>query len=123
MIDSPSLARKLGFKPGLQVAFVNPPDGVDTLIGEENLRHVDLVRSVGSEVDIALFFVRSAEELDRQFPVLASAISKAGMLWVAWPKKSSGVASDLTFDVVQRAGLGYGLVDTKICAIDDIWSG
>ena len=53
----------------------------------------------------------------------SNGLAKAGMLWVAWPKKRSGVLTDLTFDVVQRAGLDHGLVDTKICAIDDTWSG
>src|ERR1051325_134012 len=116
MNKAPSLARKLGLKPGQQVALVNPPDGFAAIIGEENLRQGILVSPGDSELDLALLFVLSDKELGRQFPMLADGLSKAGMLWVAWPKKSSGVETDLTFDVVQRTGLACGLVDTKICA-------
>src|SRR5437879_851457 len=122
MNEAPPLARKLGIKPGLQVSFVNPPDGFGALLGEDSLRHIVHVLPGESEVDLALLFVSSFRELDRELRPLVNGLAKAGMLWVAWPKKRSGVLTDLTFDVVQRAGLDHGLVDTKICAIDDTWS-
>lgn len=70
-----------------------------------------------------LFFVTRRAEPARRFPVVARALEPDGGLWVAWPKKTSGVATDLAFDVVQRIGLDAGLVDNRVCAIDGTWSG
>lgn len=74
-------------------------------------------------LDLLLLFVKSEAELRRVFRKLAATLKPAGMLWVAWPKKGSGVGTDLRFDVVQRTGLKAGLVDTKVCAVDEVWSG
>ena len=74
-------------------------------------------------VDCALLFVKTEKELLKQFGKLTRRLKPAGMLWVAWPKKSSGVETDLSFSNVQAIGLGSGLVDTKICAINETWSG
>jgi hypothetical protein len=68
-------------------------------------------------------FVDREQTLAKQFPILANKLQSNGMIWVAWPKKSSGVATDLVFEKVQRIGLDSGLVDVKICAVDDVWSG
>ena len=73
--------------------------------------------------DLILAFVRTEQELLRKFSPLAAQLSRNGMIWIAWPKKSSSVATDLSFDNVQRTGLDAGLVDVKICAVDEIWSG
>jgi hypothetical protein len=74
-------------------------------------------------LDVIVFFVTRRAELTRRFPVFARALVAYGGLWVAWPKKTSGVATDLTFDAVQDVGLDVGLVDNKVCAIDGTWSG
>jgi hypothetical protein len=73
--------------------------------------------------DVLLFFVTRHAELARRFPAFARAIEWDGGLWVAWPKKTSGVATDLAFEGVQQVGLDCGLVDNKVAAIDDTWSG
>ncbi len=76
-----------------------------------------------SEADVIVWFIMSSRELDK----IASAIERmppaSGMLWVAWPKKASGIVTDVTEDVVRGAALRAGLVDTKVCAIDETWSG
>jgi hypothetical protein len=72
---------------------------------------------------LILAFVSSERELKLKFGPLAAKLQKAGMIWVVWPKKSSGVVTDLTFNNVQRIGLDAGLVDVKICAVNEIWSG
>lgn len=123
MSEPPSLARKLGFKPGFRVTFVNSPAKFDDLVGEDVLSQVEHVTADESDLELGVLFARLASELAGSFSLLADRLSKAGMLWVAWPKKSSGVATDMTFDLVQRTGLDYGLVDTKICAIDETWTG
>ena len=82
-----------------------------------------IVTRVTKPLDIVLLFVLNERALLRDFDKLARKLASNGMIWVAWPKKSSGVATDLSFDRVQRIGLDSGLVDVKICAIDDVWSG
>jgi hypothetical protein len=72
---------------------------------------------------VVLFFVTRRAELARRFPSFVRALETDGGLWVAWPKKTSGVATDLAFDAVQEVGLDAGLVDNKVCAIDATWSG
>lgn len=78
---------------------------------------------VQSSMDLVLFFARSEADLNKNFKKLAAKLNPAGMLWVAWPKKSAGVPTDLSFTVVQKLGLESGLVDTKICAVNEVWSG
>ncbi|HJU65897.1 MAG TPA: DUF3052 domain-containing protein [Gemmatimonadaceae bacterium] len=120
--SSTPLPRKLGIKSGFRVAFLHAPSDFARTLGElpDDVRITTQARS---ESDLAVLFVTSAATLRREFPRLVPRIATDGMLWVAWPKKASGLQTDLTFDVVQRTGLGEGLVDTKICAIDDTWSG
>src|SRR4029077_11061033 len=77
----------------------------------------------GDSYDVILFFTKSRSELQRRFPALMKALDSAGGLWVAWPKKASGVATDITEDVVREIALAAGLVDNKVCAVDEIWSG
>ena len=74
-------------------------------------------------VDFAMMFVKSASELKQQFSRVARLLAPAGMLWVSWPKKASGVASDLGENEVRRIGLEAGLVDVKVCAVNEVWSG
>jgi len=75
------------------------------------------------DLDFVLFFTKSESDLKKTFSKLATKLQPAGMLWVGWPKKASGVASDLSEDVVRKIGLAAGLVDVKVCAIDETWSG
>lgn len=115
------LARKLGIESGAALAIVAPPDGfVDTL---ELPDGVSVRSSARGRLDVVLFFVTRQGELARRFPVFKRALVPDGGLWIAWPKKTSGVATDLTFEPVQAIGLANGLVDNKVAAIDEDWSG
>ena len=116
------LIKKLGIKEGFRVALINSPKDFQQELGDLPPR-VTIMRRSADQLDFILFFTKSAANLGKEVPVLAEQLKKNGMLWVSWPKKSSGVATDLTFDVVQRTGLDAGLVDVKICAVDEIWSG
>jgi|ERR1041385_3796330 hypothetical protein len=116
------LVKKLGIKEGARIAFVNAPDVFNATLGELP-EDVKLMKSTSNSLDFILFFVLSERILARDFAKLAARLTSNGMIWIAWPKKSSGVATDLTFEHVQRIGLTAGLVDVKICAIDDTWSG
>src|SRR5262245_30168164 len=108
------LDRKLGIKPDHAVALVNAPDGFLAYLGPlpEGARATDDPKA---KLDVAVLFVKAAAELKRAFARLAKRLNPAGGLWVAWPKKASGVATDLTEDVVRRVGLDAGLVDNKVC--------
>jgi hypothetical protein len=116
------LVKKLGIKEGSRVAFVNAPNDFQATLGELP-DNVKLMKSATNSLDLILFFVLSERILVRDFAKLAARLTNNGMIWIAWPKKSSGVATDLTFERVQRIGLDAGLVDVKICAIDETWSG
>ena len=114
------LPRKLGLKSGMRWIALNAPPGLESLLaGAPELRRLTRL----ANFDCALAFVTSALMVGRTFEKLAPRLADAGMIWVAWPKKASGVPSNLTEDVVRRAGLAAGLVDVKVCAIDAIWSG
>jgi hypothetical protein len=115
------LVKKLGIKNGARFAVVRAPDGF-----AESLKlpkGVALRREARGRLDVVLFFATRRAELERRFPTLAKALEPDGGLWIAWPKKASGVVTDLSFDPVQEVGLSNGLVDNKVAAIDDIWSG
>jgi hypothetical protein len=116
------LVKKLGIKEGSRVALVNAPRNFETELGELP-DNVKFMKSTIKSLDLILFFVLSERALAKDFAKLAARLTSNGMIWIAWPKKSSGVATDLTFECVQRIGLNAGLVDVKICAIDDTWSG
>jgi hypothetical protein len=115
------LIKKLGIKPGFKVVFVNAPAGfVDTL---DLPKEVIVSRAARTELDFVLLFVKSQKELKQKFSLLAAKLTPSGMLWVSWPKKTSGVPSDLNENIVRDIGLAGGMVDVKVCAVDDIWSG
>ena len=112
------LQQKLGMKPGHRVAFPNAPAGfADRFTG------VKVRAQLRAPLDVIVLFADTAAELRRRFPAAKKALVPNGGLWVAWPKKSSGVPTDLVFEVVQPLGLDAGLVDNKVCAIDETWSG
>jgi len=79
-------------------------------------------RTAGT-LDFIQFFTTEQGDLERRFAMLARSLTPAGMLWISWPKKASGVATDLTEDVIRAVGLAHGLVDVKVAAVDDVWSG
>ena len=114
------LIDKLGIKPGAKLKFVSEPKGFDTLLGElpEGSR---FARS--GALDFAILFAKARTDLVKGFAPLRDRLESNGILWVGWPKKTSGVETDLTEGVVRTFGLESGLVDVKVCAIDDTWSG
>ncbi len=116
------LAKKLGIKEASRILLVNSPEDFQSELGELP-DDVVFVKRTANSIDIILFFVLNERTLARDFSKLAARLVANGMIWIAWPKKSSGVATDLVFDSVQRIGLNAGLVDVKICAVNDIWSG
>ena len=117
------LAKKLGIKEGFRLFFFNPPKTLRADLGDlpDGVRIYSKLDA--KPFDLIMLFVQSERLLKQQFARLMKRLNQNGMLWVAWPKKSSGVETDLSFDVVQRHGLAAGLVDVKICAVDDTWSG
>jgi hypothetical protein len=120
--SSTPLVRKLGIKPETRLALVNAPDGVDDLLGQLPDAVAVSRRLRGPRDLIVAFFTRRAE-LERRLPALRDALDPHGGVWIAWPKRASGVATDVSEGAVRELGLAAGLVDNKICAIDDTWSG
>ena len=116
------LPRKLGIKLAHRVAFPGAPDGFERLLGALP-EGVEVRSRARGPLDVIVFFSRRRAELERRFDALRRALDPAGGLWIAWPKRSSAVATDLTEDVVREVALERGLVDNKVCAIDETWSG
>ena len=115
------LIKKLGIKPGFRIAFVNAPIG---FAKELDLPPDVTINSRSRQaLDFAQMFVKSEKELTKEFSKYAKRLNPSGMIWVSWPKKSSGVSTDLSEGIVRAIGLAAGLVDVKICAVDEIWSG
>jgi hypothetical protein len=115
------LVKKLGIKSGFSVAFVNAPNGFAK--GLDLPTDIEINARSREPLDLALLFGKNEKELRVVFSRYAARLKPAGMLWVAWPKKRTAVATDLSFNKVQAIGLAAGLVDTKICAVDEVWSG
>lgn len=115
-----TLAAKLGLTPGQRLAMIAPPAGFRI---EGLPEGVQLLRQAARESDVVLLFVRSRADLERGFRRETARLAEGGMLWVAWPKKSSGVKTDVTEDVIRDVVLPAGWVDVKVCAVDDTWSG
>ncbi len=116
------LVQKLGIKPDMRIAIVNAPRGYGRVLGKLPSRVTRKASAVGP-LDFVQFFTTERRELERRFAALARALAPAGMLWISWPKKSSGVTTDLTEDVIRAIGLAHGLVDVKVAAVDEVWSG
>jgi hypothetical protein len=116
------LAKKLGIKEGSRIALVNAPKDFESVL-EDLPDNVQFIKRPTKSLDIILLFVLTERALTRSFAKLAATLVSNGMIWIAWPKKSSGVTTDLSEQLVRRIGLDAGLVDVKICAIDDTWSG
>lgn len=111
------LPRKLGIKEGHKVVVLGAPDGFA-------LDGVEFGTSLGkSPANVIVAFFTRAKDVAARFQKIASSLDPAGGFWVAWPKKSSGMATDLDENRIRDIGLEVGLVDNKVCAIDDTWSG
>lgn len=116
------LPKKLGIKPGITVTLLNAPDTFERILGplpdgvliKEDLR---------GKTDLVVLFAERMVDLYQQFPSAERSLNDGGRLWIAWPKQSSGVKTDLTQNAIREFGLAAGWVDFKICAIDETWSG
>lgn len=119
------LAKKLGIvKPGQCIAFVSAPSGFrEALQGLPP--EIEIVHDVkgGCTYDIIVFFTDRLAEVEARIPLLRAALQENGGLWIAWPKKASKVPTDVTEDLVRAVALRRNLVDNKVCAIDEVWSG
>jgi hypothetical protein len=116
------LLQKLGVREWSRVAVIKPPPGFVSSLPALPIG-AKLSQRGASEADVIVWFIKSSAELDSIDDAIGRMPPGAGMLWVAWPKKASGVKTDLTEDVIRGAALRAGLVDTKVCAIDETWSG
>ncbi len=116
------LAKKLGIKEGSSVALLKAPDGFESTL--EGLPDAVTIRtSARGTNDVVVSFHTERTDLQQRLPKLVDAMDVDGGLWVAWPKKASGVPTDITEDTVREVALPMGLVDNKVCAIDETWSG
>ena len=116
------LPKKLGITDEMTVAYLDAPDHFESLLVPAPA-DLTVRTSARGRLDLAMVFVTSSAVLRRRLGPVGRAIFPAGMLWIAWPKKSSGVTTDITEDTVREVALPVGLVDVKVCAIDDTWSG
>jgi hypothetical protein len=115
------LVKKLGIKPGSNIAVLNPPTDYESEL--DLPEDVTINSRSGKPLDFAQLFVKSEKDLKAKFSKYAKRLNASGMIWVSWPKKSSRVSTDLSENIVREVGLTAGLVDVKICAVNEVWSG
>lgn len=116
------LSRKLGLKPGSKVLLVGAPPGQRKLLMPLPAG-VEFVRRLSEATDLVHLFATRKAEIGKRLPAIRRKMRADAMVWVSWPKKAAGVATDLTEDVVRGLALPLGLVDVKVCAVDEVWSG
>ena len=116
------LSKKLGIKPSGKVHLVEAPPGYRKLLGPLP-DGVAFIRDLSERTDLIHVFATRKAELSRALPTIRKKMRSDAVVWVSWPKKSARIATDLTEDVVREVALPLGLVDVKVCAIDDVWSG
>ncbi len=116
------LVRKLGIREDSRIIFVNEPENFRSELGDlpDGVRTEEQLEG---EFDYIHFFTREKSALERDFPELKDHLKKSGLLWVSWPKRASGIQTDLSENAVRAIGLENGLVDVKVAAIDAVWSG
>ena len=116
------LPQKLGIKPGLMVVTINPPANYRRLLGQipDSVTFSERLKSGSSFVHL---FTSRRSEMQKKMSILRDKISDNGAIWVSWPKKSSGISTDVTEDVIREIALPFGFVDIKVCAVDETWSG
>jgi hypothetical protein len=117
-----TVAEKLGLKADQTVLFLGAPETLPAVLGElpDGVR---VRKRLGRGIDLLIFFTTRRAELEQRIEALREAVRPDGMAWIAWPKRASGVATDVNENVVRDVALPTGLVDTKVCAIDETWSG
>ena len=116
------LAKKLGIKPDFKIKLVNPPDNYFDLFTDLP-GHLNFEDDSNAKKDLIHFFTKQAEEYIRTLPLLKNEIKPNGIIWVSWPKKASKIITDITEDIIRNYAIKIGLVDIKVCAVDEIWSG
>ena len=116
------LAKKLGINDGMTISFIAAPNDLWAELGELP-SSVTVRKKPATDSDLILYFTASLEEYTKQFPIYAKLIAQAGMLWIGWPKKASKIETDIGENLVREIGLANGLVDVKVCAITEQWSG
>jgi hypothetical protein len=116
------LVRKLGFRPGARVYLINPPKGYLDLLGAD-AQGIEFSQSPQPPEEFVHLFVTRRSELSRQLARLREQVSDQAIVWVSWPKRSSAIHSDITDQVIRDVALPLGFVDTKVCAVDQVWSG
>ncbi|MBS1771971.1 MAG: DUF3052 family protein [Bacteroidetes bacterium] len=114
------LIKKLGIKAGNKIKVINAPENYFNLIGDLPEDVMTDKRGVQNLIHV---FAKGQSEIEKALVKYKKEIVQDGMIWISWPKKSSGIVTDITEDTIRNAGLAIGLVDVKVCAIDDIWSG
>jgi len=117
-----SLVEKLGIKEGSQIAILNPPEGYGATLGSLP-KNVAPNSKLRAGLDFVHFFVKERRQLAGEFSKLKSSLKPNGALWISWPKAASKIETDLNENVVREIGLKNGLVDVKVCAVDEVWSG
>jgi hypothetical protein len=117
-----SLADKLGIKPGKKLHLANAPDGYGRTLGALPAG-VTILKALQSQCDFIQFFTKEKSELKAAFPKLKKSLATDGILWISWPKGASKIKTDVNENVVREIGLDCGLVDVKVCAVDEVWSG
>lgn len=122
MVTATPLLRKLAVKPRTRLGLLGVPPELEAALAELP-PGVTVRRRASGPFDVILSFHTRRSELDRRLPALRAVLDPAGGLWIAWPKRSSGLRTDLSEHVVRELGLATGLVDNKVCAVDGTWSG
>lgn len=117
-----SLAQKLSLRDGLRVWWSAMPEAVRAAIAADGLA-LKVVATPKAPLDAAHVFVRDREDLRKALTTIRTALAPDGFAWVSWPNKSSGVTTTVTEDTIREYALPLGLVDIKVCAVDDTWSG
>lgn len=116
------LALKLGLVPGRTLALLDAPEGFESILGPLP-EGCAVTRGTGAPLRLAILFCTARDELKARIPGIVQQLHPDGMLWVAWPKKAARTGSDLNENAVRATGLLAGVVDNKVCAIDERWSG
>jgi hypothetical protein len=116
------LAQKLGIKPAMAITVINQPTNYRQLLGE-GANGVEVSERTRTDSSFVHLFTTRRAELEKQLSRLRKRIPDTATIWISWPKKSAGVPSDVTEDVIRAVALSLGFVDVKVCAVDETWSG
>jgi hypothetical protein len=117
-----TLVEKLGIKPGARIIILHAPDDYAQTLGSLP-GGTQVVSRLKAPLDFIQFFTTKRRVLEREFRAMKSALLPNGTLWISWPKKAAEVETDLSENIVREIGLGQGMVDVKVCAVDETWSG